>query len=246
MNKNNQINKFTRFCAMPNCNQCEHVLCLGRDKRIVEFNYEKSSKNAKKLYRRLEKNIQWFLNCDNPLNCCNLLEDISYHRIFVNIDEFKNDGGNQAKSLYYHIQTSSRDIPLSNRIVFMTGICYFGASLYGQTVDGQDVSFIKYLQFDFKDDDDDLKQLVNLTKENGNHIYVQSAMKELCTAVKDMKEIMLPVGKDCTIYVHLPTAEYVLKGLSFFKKGLITKNALNDFLILLGIEYENTSISIFS
>ena len=65
-------------------------------------------------------------------------------------------------------------------------------------------------------------------------------MKELFMVIQDMNG-NITVKEKCLVYVHLPTAEYILKALSLYHRGRTSKSALNDFFRLLRAEYQKIS-----
>ena len=208
------------ICAVENCTSCpsndEMIICGNTALKGVILN--KMSKRSRKRFHCLERQLSACFQTSNLIDEARPLQD-GFHRFFVNFADLKLSYDIKS-NFYFSIWTTDNEdtmLQICCPIAFLTGICLFGNSLFGIDKNGNQVELVRLLA---DGTDEGAEGIVNVIKDDRQHPSVGKSLKELRLFAELCKLIVSKRGVHHRIYVHVPTAEYLLLAIFFYYENI--------------------------
>ena len=225
--------EIVNICTVENCTSCplndEMIICGNTVLKGVICNA--MSKRSRKRFCCLERQLSACFQTSNLIDEARPLQD-GFHRFFVNFADLKISCGIKS-NFYFSIWTTDNEdtmLQICRPIAFFTGICLFGNSLFGIDKNGNQLEIVKLLT---DGADEGTEGIVDVIKDGRQHPSVGQSLKELRLFTELCKLIVLKRGVHHRIYVHVPTAEYLLLAIFFYYESIFTKQALLKYIKLL-------------
>jgi len=216
-----------QLCAHKDCEQCSKFIFLGGS--IVQWERQKNTKMA----RADAKNLVKFLQNDDYLDAITSptmqLKD-NRGRWFRQLQTKTGEVSN----LRYNFQGKCTEMnSVDSRLIYVTGVCFFGSQLRGVTENNKSVLFYHHLVSSHTSGE--MIESVFLSEER---CFSDIYFNQLFLSYQDAKNHAASVEKEFLFYVHIPTAEYLITSFGFKQHGLITTSALIQYWSILRNEHK--------
>ena len=166
----------------------------------------------------------------------------TFGRLYINSADLhlssKPSGKEDLKSceLYLNIWTTdNKDTSLTSRcpIYFITGACLFGNTLYGIDINKNRTELVRLF---VGEEVGGTETIADVIKDEEQHPYVCQLLEELRQWTEMCKLIASQRNVEWKMYIHVPTAEYLMIALFYYFDEVFTKEALMKYIKLLVAE----------
>ena len=219
------------ICAVENCTSCpsNEMIMFGNTvlKGVICNAMSKRSRNR---FRSFERQLSACFQTSNLINESRLLRD-GFDRFFVNFADLKFSFDIKS-NFYFNIWTTDNKdtmLQVCRPIAFFTGICLFGNSLFGIDKNGNQVELVRLLT---DGADEGTEGIADVIKGCRQHPSVIQSLKELRIFAELCKLIVSKRSVHNRIYVHVPTAEYLL-AIFLYSENIFSKKAVLNYIKLL-------------